>query len=178
MSIIYAANWNVDTILVRGVRVRHNNEIKRLCHEFSLKYPVGSFSATNVQLMPGKVIETKSLYGPGPACTLDTKIVIYPCNRYKCKIPCPCLICRKLRVSSACQVQLDQSCGCDGCIEHFQDHSLYHRTFHFGCKFCANLVMALPRFNFWFLNQAKRLMLDYFHPREHFEVKDLIVNRD
>ena len=176
MSIHYAVNWNADTILVSGVRVSSNYEIKRLCHEFSLKYPWGSYSPTNVPLLAGKTFATKWLYGP--ACTLDTKSVIYPCNRYKCQLPCPCLICRKLRASPTCQVPQHQSCGCDECIEQFEDHSLYHRTFHFDCKFCANLVMTLPNFNFWFLNKNKRLMLDYFRSREHFEVKDLVVNID
>ena len=31
----------------------------------------------------------------GPASCIRNKTVIYPCNYSRCKIPCPCQICRK-----------------------------------------------------------------------------------
>ena len=51
-----------------------------------------------VELEPVKLSTEPWLYGP--ATDLKTRTIIYPCSRFKCLIPCPCLICEKKNPSS------------------------------------------------------------------------------
>ena len=174
MTVIYEANWAADTLAISGVNIRKNYEMNRMCHKFSLKFPLGSDpSSSKVQLLAGKMVKTDWLFGP--ASILKSRCVIYPCHRYRCQLPCPCKSCCKSS-TSVCQVPQHQTCPCDLCIEQYKDHSIFHRTFHFGCKFCVQLVKIIPNFNFWFLNSGRRLILDYYSPREHFSVKGLVIN--
>ena len=84
---------------------------------------------------------------------LDSKTLIYPCTRFRCRIPCPCLLCAKQH--SRCNVSSFIACICSDCILHFDDHSVYHATFHFCCKSCSQLITLFPVFNYFFLNTER-----------------------
>ena len=118
------------------------------CHVFKVKEDMKKISSS-VQLTPGKKERLPWLYGP--ATNLETKTIIYPCSRYMCSLPCPCLICNKIHPK--CRVRAVEGCNCMDCQKQLFDHSSFHGCFHVGCKYCFSLVKNIPNFNFVFLNK-------------------------
>ena len=116
------------------------------CHKFTFAEPPDP-KKTSVIVTPGKSVVHEWLYGP--ATVLETRTVIYPCVRNRCSVPCRCLIC--LKCYPKCRVPMSKGCSCDDCSLHFEDHSQFHRTFKFGCKWCFQLENIFPHFNFFFL---------------------------
>ena len=175
MSIKFSADFAEDTLAGRCTKKLRSSKEKRLCHQFSLDCKAAAPSS-KIEVLPGKVVGEDWLFGP--ASLLDSRSVIYPCSRFRCSIPCPCLDCQKSS-PSPCQAQaLDKSsCSCNDCADRFQDHNNFHRTFHKDCKYCIQLIELFPNFNFWFLNHGTRIVMYYKNPREHFSVKGLVVNR-
>ena len=110
----------------------------QMCHLFELKIEDNPKSQGIVNLVAGESITKEWLFGP--ASTRD-KSVIYPCYRYRCRVPCPCKVCAK---QSSCEVQAKQ------CIKNFEDHSRFHATFHHCCKYCDQILEIFPFFNFFF----------------------------
>ena len=51
-------------------------------------------SVDNILVEPTKSYQVPWLYGP--ATSLSSRTVIYPCNRYRCALPCPCKLCQKI----------------------------------------------------------------------------------
>ena len=74
-----------------GDKISDDTVVIERCHEFTIVDEVKVTSP--YQLMPGKCINKPWLYGP--AMFLETKTIIYPCSRFRCQIPCPCLLCAK-----------------------------------------------------------------------------------
>ena len=171
MSIGYQADWAADILAGRGVEAKTNFDENSFCHEFSLT-DSKVIESSKVELLAGRIVGSNWLFGP--ASTLDTKMVIYPCNRFRCKIPCPCQICQHL--PPTCKLPESSPCNCSFCSRQFRDHTQFHRTLHTKCKFCLQLVNIFPVFNFWFLNNSKRVLMYYESSREHFQVKSLVVN--
>ena len=66
-------------------------------------------------------IPSKLLHGPA-SLKID-KSIIYPCEYWRCHIPCPCSICKDNHKSIS-----------------FQDHWVYHQAIHLKCKFCLELI--------------------------------------
>ena len=155
--------------LIKGLgdKISDNKIVIERCHEFTI---VDAVKVTSPhQLMPGKCINKPWLYGP--AMCLETKTIIYPCSRFRCQIPCPCLLCAKQLPK--CHFQKFACCGCTECTEHFEDHSLYHATYHFGCKSCSQLLIVMPMFNFFFLtNERPKFPYGQTDP---IQIKPLIV---
>ena len=75
-------------------------------------------------IIPSKLLE-------GPASLRKDQSIIYPCNHWKCNIPCPCPICkdRHSKVS-------------------FQDHWVYHQAIHMKCMFCLELIQHIPAISY------------------------------
>ena len=44
-----------------------------------------------VAMIAGQLVEKESLYGPA---SLRDKTLIYPCEEFKCRVGCPCAMCR------------------------------------------------------------------------------------
>ena len=155
MSIVFGTDWDKDILIGRGEKVSKNKEEQKMCHEFSILNP-GNPATSVVKVLPGKIMKD-CLFGP--ASTRE-RVLLYPCSRYRCRIPCPCQSCcrRRLAVASKCN-RRSSSCSCNECIELFTDHATFHRLFHFDCKYCDNLVKCFPVFNFWFLNNVKGVVL-------------------
>ena len=122
---------------------------RQKCYEYVIK-DRNSATSENVQIVPIQYRKDQWLYGP--ATLLSSRQIIYPCSRFKCLVPCPCLICDKKHP----RCRAGQSCDCDDCKSHFQNHTSYHSCFHFGCKSCNNIVMTIPFFNFFFLDKQRK----------------------
>ena len=141
-----------QNVLKVCVNQHHEGIIKKVrCHQFSFEENPPHKDATSLKIVPGRVITSEWLYGA--ATMLETRTVVYPCVRFKCIVPCPCLLCRK--VHPKCRVPASQGCSCEDCLKHFQDHTRFHRTFKFGCKSCYQLMKVFPFFNFFFLEKWK-----------------------
>ena len=100
---------------------------------------------------PGKSVVHEWLYGQ--ATVFETRTVISLCVRNRCSVPCRSLIC--LKCHPKCRVRMSQGCSCDDCLLHFADHTKFHRSFKFGCKWCFQLEQIFPYFNFYFLEGWK-----------------------
>ena len=146
---------------------------KSMCHAFTIKYQCDEESV-KVELIPGKLLVNKWLFGP--ASMLNSKAVIYPCSRFWCSVPCPCQTCCEQPPVSSCQVPANQSCGCKDCMKKLSEHFKFHKALHTKCKFCLHLIEKIPNFNFWFLSSGKRGVLYNRNSREHFLIKNLVVN--
>ena len=131
--------------------IPHADKQKK-CHNFSIKLEETS-TPTSVHLVPGKVIKIPWLYGP--AVRLDRKSVIYPCTRYRCSVPCPCLLCRGKY--ARCSVPNTQPCDCADCTGHFLTHQSFHGIFHFGCKSCSQLIDIFPCLNFNIFHNIEKI---------------------
>jgi hypothetical protein len=82
-----------------------------------------------VKLVAGELVKNDKLYGPA---SLRDKTLIYPCDLFKCRVRCPCTMCRKKI----------------GYCEDFEDHETFHRANHTNCRFCANLESIIPHFDY------------------------------
>ena len=72
----------------------------------------------------------------GPASCLKSKKIYYPCIFSGCYVGCPCITC--LGRSSVNK---------DDVKEFFDDHQLYHHTWHLSCNFCSEIFKVLPHYN-------------------------------
>ena len=135
---------------ILGVRC-HGSPLTDMCFTFDL----GSASSGTTKTVSVIPVENKKqpwLYGP--ATDIASKRVIYPCTRYKCSLPCPCLRCRK--VHPRCRINSsNKSCNCSECYEFFFDHEKHHLVPHLGCRACHRLTTIFPNFNYFFFNIKK-----------------------
>lgn len=129
------------------------------CHEFSvsnvdikynyLKYsskpPPVSEVPSNVTYVAGKHAD-EFLYGP--ASSLKSRTIIYTCERYRCRLGCPCQLCR-VKHPHCNRATTNETCGdCSKCRQDYDDHLLHHRVHHYLCKFCINVQKSFPQFAF------------------------------
>ena len=103
------------------------------CHVFKATGEVGVCHVTGgkelkVAMIAGQLVEKESLYGPA---SLRDKTLIYPCEEFKCRVGCPCAMCRNKL----------------GYCEDFEDHEIFHRANHTMCRFCNNLESVIPNFH-------------------------------
>ena len=151
MAPAYEVNFEVNLITGRGYQIQESPRNKNKCYKFLINNEDSLFP-NSVKLVPKTNMKVEWLYGP--AVTLDGRQVIYPCTRFRCVVPCPCLLCRKQQ--TFCLVPTNQTCTCIECGKYFQDHSYFHGTFHFGCRSCYQIAQIFPAFNFFFLNNDKK----------------------
>ena len=79
---------------------------------------------------------SKFLYGP--ACLRVDRVLIYPCDRNKCVIRCPCSFCSGIiRPESGHSLQ-----------DHYDVHEQYHTAPHLTCVFCSQMLSLIPGFYF------------------------------
>ena len=95
-------------------RTVKTKEASEKCYNFSLIS--GHPRDPNcVELEPYKILTQPWLYGT--ATDRKTRTIIYPCERFKCLIPCSCLLCDKKNPSCSSR----GNCSCKEC-------KLYMRT--------------------------------------------------
>jgi hypothetical protein len=149
-----------------------NGTFRKKCHKYTLVKKVNNLPDA-IQLEPEKILKVPWLFGP--ATELATRKIIYPCSRFKCSIPCPCMLCAQKHPT--CRVPSSKPCCCHDCKTQFDDHSTFHAAFHHGCKYCYQLVKKIPNFNFFCLDTQKKIFptgcfdsnypSPYFCPPEH-----------
>ena len=100
-----------------------------------------SSSPAKVSLVTGRYAEGH-LYGP--ASSLKDRSIIYPCNLHKCRVNCPCRICRMKSVCSIFDHRSSPGKGCSFCQDDLIEHLLFHRAEHLSCKFCNEVSSYLP----------------------------------
>ena len=151
MSFAYEADFGQRHLFGYGTKIsKYKNSEINMCHFFSIKNKKDDGSRC-IELVPGKHISEKWLFGP--ASNLH-KSIIYPCSRYRCQIPCPCMDCCQQLPS--CQASLISECTCKRCIDQFDDHMNFHVVLHRNCKYCEQLLQVFPRFNFFLMNREKQ----------------------
>ena len=130
-------------------RTVKSKEASEKCYNFSLisDHPR---DPNCVVLEPYKILTQPWLYGP--ATDRKTRTIIYPCERFKCLIPCSCLLCDKKNPSCSSR----GNCSCKECKLYMHDHENFHATFHFKCVSCEDIIRVLPNFNFFTLNKVKK----------------------
>ena len=144
-------DFGLNLIKSRSYTIESSN-FRNKCCKFKLNNEI-SHSRNSVKLTPEKIINEPWLFGP--AAMLQTRTIVYPCSRFKCAIPCPCLLCAKKHPT--CRVPSSKPCSCQDCSNQFEDHTSYHAVFHYGCKFCFQLVKTIANFNFFFMDTEKKL---------------------
>ena len=135
----------ISASCVHGPRTQCKRGIHK-CYEFSIKNQENK-TEENVPLVPATRQCLPWLFGP--ASSLITRSIIYPCTKYRCSLPCLCLICQKN--PPTCSVPASEACHCQNCQCHFDNHGLYHAAYHLGCKFCDQMVLAMPQLNFYLI---------------------------
>ena len=130
------------------------------CYKFRLDQKIVSHP-NSVNLVPEIIVSKSWLFGP--ATDLKTRSIIYPCTRYHCSIPCPCLLCA-LKKHPFCRTPTSEGCNCEECKQNFVDQAYFHAVFHYGCKFCYQITQRIPNFNFSSLDLAKKNYPDVFSP--------------
>lgn len=118
-------------------------------HEFDIKEVIKINYEAKVSLVTGKYVDGKLW---GPASSLKTRSLIYPCSFWKCRVPCPCNICSER--SSLCKIpehELSPGGGCGECQDDLWEHFMFHRAEHTCCKYCRQVSSFLPhkKFIFW-----------------------------
>ena len=127
-------------------------ELRFMCFSYDLCQASGAITSP-VEVVPSKIVKQRWLYGP--ATDLASRRVIYPCSRFKCQVPCPCLRCRKIHPKCRVSSSINKSCNCNECYEFFQDHEMYHIVPHLGCRGCHQLNNVFSNFNYSFFNTPK-----------------------
>jgi hypothetical protein len=135
MSVIYQENFKLLQLVQEDIDDKYEGrEGSRKCHIFKFSNVKTSLPTDYFPLMPWKSISEAWLYGP--ATSLDSRKIVYPCSHFKCAVPCPCLLCS--RVHPRCRVPASEACVCLDCIKHTEDHDNFHSVWHFGCKYCKS----------------------------------------
>ena len=123
------------------------------CHEFLSVSDVKvkeNKTDTEFTLVAGPLVTCRISEGTmfGPASSILTKTVMYPCNYHRCKIPCACKICRCKETFCPNYEHKKLWGPCSDCVRDFDDHSLFHLVIHQSCKFCLNMHDMLPMIKF------------------------------
>ena len=126
----------------KKVKWNSSSEDESSCHEFRMSEIEGQTKdmQDEVPLVAYKCPDGH-LYGPASCKT--TKSIMYTCSRFKCRIYCPCKICR-CSGASHCQETNSTCSDCSSCKLDFADHTRFHKTMHMQCKFCRNFAMCIP----------------------------------
>ena len=145
MTLFVDLNFS-QNVLWCACRTLETKDASSKCYNFSIisDHP---YDPKCVQLEPFKLINQPWLYGP--ATDMKMKPIIYPCERFRCLIPCPCLLCEKKNPSCSSQGK----CSCDECKLFMHGHQNFHATFHFGCVSCEDIIRVIPNFNFFTLDK-------------------------
>jgi len=138
--------------------------VKGSCFEFSVenvevveKHLVYSSEIRLVHENPSNVTFKAEKYPDGflhgPASSLKSKSIIYPCNFFRCRIDCPCHLCR-FKQPLCMKSSSNYHCGdCSLCRKDYDDHLLHHRACHNSCRFCLSILGIFPQFTFTVLEK-------------------------
>ena len=93
----------------------------------------------------------------GPASSRLERSIIYPCSNFRCRVDCPCQRCR-CKVPFCPKADAGETCcgECANCYRDLDNHLHFHRTLHLQCKFCANLLICIPKYRFFVFKFVER----------------------
>ena len=124
---------------------KSSSTIESSCHVFSVSDAKSDHLNAEVALVAWEYPDN-SLHGP--ASSKSDRTIIYPCNRYRCRVGCPCQLCR-MKVPLCKKARTKETCGdCMECRADYGDHLRFHRALHMTCKYCLNLVESIPNMSF------------------------------
>ena len=141
--------------------------VKSSCHEFSAvnvdlqeKFLVYNSSSRPVSEVPSTVTYIAGKYPEGslhgPASSIVSKSIIYPCEEFRCRLECPCHLCRKKAPHCLKAANCSSACGdCSDCRLDYIDHLLHHKARHLLCKYCENLHETFPQYSYTVLYKRK-----------------------
>ena len=143
----------------------------RSCHEFTVKnvklqkkFMIYSSQSCPVKEIPSDVSLIAGKYSEGflhgPASSLTSKSIMYPCSEFRCKIDCPCQLCRyQSGYCSLSGIHLESVKDCELCRKDYDDHMLHHRAYHLQCQLCTELHRIFPLYTYavvrWEYNYGK-----------------------
>ena len=78
---------------------------------------------------------TQNIYGPA---SLRNGCIIYPCDRFMCKVSCSCQICRKKY----------QDYYSESNNSTITEHQTYHKACHMDCDLCSEVYKIIPMYKF------------------------------
>ena len=154
---IFPVKVSFQQLSLRGPCLRGQEE---QCHEFTVGEKTyyscneSTLGDRNFYYSPAVVIvrlvavnyANENLHGP--ASSLKDKSIMYPCDRFKCRVSCPCRLC-KVKLPYCNGAKDNKTCGdCSDCRQDYQDHLIFHRVLHIQCKFCHNVFEHIPNMNF------------------------------
>ena len=125
---------NKNCIIDRKVQGQH--ELSKECHYL--------LPTTEIEKRMNREVTWKTIckqspgYLFGPACLIVTRKVIYPCERNRCWVICPCDICLNLKTMS------------NENNRNFENHKQYHHARHDNCEFCFQLFQVFPGFTYMY----------------------------
>ena len=76
----------------------------------------------------------------GPASNMN-RTICYPCNKFKCRVGCYCVGCRKKRGETDPESN-------DDALKELEDHTFHQKSFYLECKYCQELFkifLCFPR---------------------------------
>ena len=141
--------------------------VKSSCHEFSAvnvdlqeRFLVYNSSSRPVSEVPSTVTYIAGKYPEGslhgPASSIVSKSIIYPCEEFRCRLECPCHLCRKKAPHCLKAANCSSACGdCSDCRLDYIDHLLHHKARHLLCKYCENLHETFPQYSYTVLYKRK-----------------------
>ena len=86
--------------------------------------------------MYNAVSSLPNVYLFGPVSLKETKAIIYPCNRHKCQLRCPCYICRGIQSARSDMNDL------------VENHKRYHHVPHLSCNYCEESFQTDQTYTF------------------------------
>ena len=145
------------------------------CHEFiSVKEKKCDYDKMKAEatLVAGKYVNCEINEGTmcGPASSLKTKTVIYPCDSNRCQIPCICQLC--INKQTFCKIsECHKTCegSCIECKQDLTDHILFHKAHHHSCKFCLVLFNIFPVMKFVSCCRERYTYKEIYRPSWVFE---------
>ena len=133
------------------------------CYDFFTK-DLEDKTGENVPIVAVKRQYLQWLFGP--ATSLSTRSIIYPCTKNMCFI--------SHKTPPTCSVPPSEACHCQDCPRHFDDHILYHAAYHLACKFCAQMVQAMPQLNFYFLFNSSEKFRNIYRQYDGYYSGDVL----
>ena len=100
------------------------------CHEFTVKKVecdmsrvfYNSVYRAKATLVAGTIMKSTLV---GPASSFASRTIIYPCEYHRCRVNCPCKLCRD-KAAYCMKARGSNTCGdCSECKSDYDDHLLF-----------------------------------------------------
>ena len=79
-------------------------------------------------------VSSNEIFGPA---SLSNRVIVYPCDKFKCQVWCCCRLCRKKHIKKETDYKE---------YNHEKDHKIYHKAWHVDCNFCNEIYNIIPMY--------------------------------